>query len=282
MIVPGLRLALILIFGLGLAASGAGTAVAGDPSLCGGKPVAVRIVEATDGVTLRLSDGRTARLASVIAPMPIDGDAQAVVRAREALGALVNGKEALVFLSSEATDRYGRLFAQAVSIEGKLWLEAEMLSRGIARVFLAPNAECAMALLALEARARASRSGLWSGETFGLFDAASTDRLLANEGRFVIVEGTIRRVGEARGRIYLDFGRRFTEDFTVIVPDKVRKSLAAQGSDPKNWRGKRIRVRGILFSWGGPAMEINVAQAIERLEKEVSEEISKREIPQSE
>ncbi len=86
-----------------------------------------------------------------------------------------------------------------------------------------------------------------------------------------MVEGTIRRVGRGRGRLYLDFGRRFTEDFTIIVPDSLRKRLEAAGADPKNWRGKRIRVRGILFFWGGPAMEINLAQAIELLESPASE-----------
>ncbi len=272
-----------LVLGLALAAAGAGPAAAEGAALCGGKPVAVRIVEAMDGVTLKLSDGRTARLANVIGPVPLDGDAQAVARARTALGAIANGTDALLYLSSDATDRYGRISAQAVSIEGKRWLEAEMLSRGIARVFLPADDKCAKALLALEAAARAARAGLWSGEKFGVFDAAAADTLLANEGRFVIVEGVIRRVGEARGRVYLDFGRRFTEDFTIIVPDGVRKILVAQGSDPKNWRGKRIRVRGILFSWGGPAIEINLASAIERLEKEGSEqEVSKRETPQSE
>jgi hypothetical protein len=120
-------------------------------------------------------------------------------------------------------------------------------------------------LLQFESKARSARIGFWNEPKFGVFDAQNIEGLLAAEGRFVVVEGTVRRVGESRGRLYLDFGRRFREDFTVIVTDRLRKSLIAQGSDLKSWRGKRIRVRGILFSWGGPAMEINSGQAIELL-----------------
>lgn len=262
MTAPGIR----LFFGFTLALAGICPAAAEGPALCGGKPEVVRIAEALDGTSLKLADGRIVRLVNVIAPLPIDGDNNMAARAKEALGEIAAGKEASLFLASDTQDRYGRIAAQAVLIGGKVWLEAEMLSRGIVRVYLPATDKCAKALLQFEAKARTARSGLWSETKFGVFNASSVEALLAAEGRFVVVEGTIRRVGESRGRLYLDFGRRFTEDFTIVVPDAVRKSLRAQGSDPKGWRGRRVRVRGILFSWGGPAIEVNLTQAIELLD----------------
>ena len=255
-----------LILGFILALAGTSLAAAEGPALCGGKPVAVRIAEAADGASLRLADGRVVRLVNVIGPLPIDGDKDAVVRATAALGEIVAGQEASLFLESDTEDRYGRIAARAVLIGGKVWLEAEMLSRGMARVYLPANDKCARALLQFEAKARAARTGLWDDPKFGVFDAENVEALLAAEGRFVLVEGVVRRVGESRRRLYLDFGRRFTEDFTIVAPDTIRKSLIAQGSDPKSWRGKRVRVRGILFSWGGPAIEVNVTQAVELLD----------------
>jgi len=243
-----------------------GRAAAETPEICGGKPATVQISEVLDGASLKLSDGRVVRLANVIAPLPIDADRAAMQRSKDVLQEIANGKRATLYLSSEEKDRYGRIPAQAVSIEDKIWLEAELLKRGSARVFPAASEKCAKALLGFEAVARSSRTGIWNEARFGVMDARDEPALLAAEGRFVVVEGTIRRVGDARRRLYLDFGRRFKEDFTIIVPDTVRKSLTAQGSDPKSWRGKRVRVRGILFSWGGPAMEINLAQAIELLD----------------
>lgn len=237
-----------------------------DAAVCGGKQTSVRIVGAADGASLRLADGRVVRLVNVIAPLPIDGDKDAVTGATKALGELAAGQEAFLFLASDTEDRYGRIAAHAVLVGGKVWLEAEMLSRGIARVYLPANEKCAKALLQFEAKARTARSGLWDEPKFGVFDSEDVEALLAADGRFVLVEGVIRRVGESRGRLYLDFGRRFKEDFTIIVPDTARKSLVAQGSNPKSWRGKRVRVRGILFSWGGPAIEVNLTQAIELLD----------------
>lgn len=253
----------ILFFGVVLAAS------AQEQAACGGKPYPVRIAEALDGHSLRLADGRVVRIANLIAPLGIDGDSKALARARAALGEIVNGKDATLFLESESADRYGRLSAQAIRVEGKLWLEAHLVEHGIARVYFVTNAECAKALLQHEANARIAKAGLWAESKFAVFDAEAVDALLAAEGRFVVVEGTVRHVGEARRRLYLDFGRRFTKDFTIILPDNVRKTLAAAGSDPKSWRGKRIRVRGILFSWGGPAIELNQAQAIELLDRDI-------------
>ncbi len=241
-------------------------AVAETPEICGGKPVAVQIAEALDGASLKLSDGRLVRFANVIAPLPLDADRAAMQRSKEVLGEIANGKRATFYLSSEEKDRYGRISVQAVSIEDKIWLEAELLRRGSVRVFPAAGEKCVKALLGFEAVARSARTAIWNEAKFGVMDAHNEAALLAADGRFAVVEGTIRRVGEARRRLYLDFGRRFKEDFTIIVPDSVRKSLTGQGSDPKSWRGKRVRVRGILFSWGGPAMEINRAQAIELLD----------------
>lgn len=256
-------LAGILIFSGVLAAS------AQDHAACGGKPYPARITEALDGHSLRLADGRVVRIINVIAPVGLDGDRDAVARAKTALGEIVNGKDAMLFLESESNDRYGRLSAQAIRVEGNLWLEAHLVERGIARVYFVTNGECARALLQNESKARLAKTGLWNDPKFAVFDAEAVESLLAAEGRFVVVEGTIRHVGAARRRLYLDFGRRFTKDFTIILPDNVRKMLAAAGSDPKSWRGKRIRVRGILFSWGGPAIELNQAQAIELLDRDI-------------
>lgn len=254
-----------LFLGCMLLLAGFYAASAEESAPCGSKSELVRIIEALDGASLKLEDGRVVRLASVLPPMPLDGDRMALLRAKEALAEIANGKTAALFLSAHGKDRYSRIQAQRILIDDKIWLEAELLARGIARVLPSADDKCMTALLQHEAKARAARIGFWNESKFAVFDAENAEALLALEGRFALVEGVIRRVGEQRGRIYLDFGRRFTEDFTVIVPDRLRKVLAAKGSDPKSWRGRRIRVRGILFSWGGPAMEINLVQAIELL-----------------
>jgi hypothetical protein len=170
---------------------------------------------------------------------------------------------------ADAKDRYGRLIAQVALADEPRWLTAELVASGLLRV--APNAgelACADALLAREREARAAKKGLWAEKRFEVQKADALTELLAAKGRFAVVEGTVHRIGETSGRTYLDFGRRYTEDFTIVIPRLARDAFQAAGVDLKSMRGKRVRVRGILYSSGGPAIETRSPQALELLEQE--------------
>jgi endonuclease YncB( thermonuclease family) len=220
---------------------------------------------ASDGMTFRLADGREVRLAGVAAADMIDGDSKTSERVTAALDALVAGKR--VALHGGSPDRYGKLIAQ-VSVSGgdARWLQADLVSTGMLRV--APEASevaCATPLLHLEARAREARKGVWQEARFAVEQADHVEALSAALGRFAVVEGVIRRVGETSSRTYLDFGRRYNEDFTIIIPRSARAGFAAAGIDLKALRGRQVRVRGVLFSSGGPAIEIRKPASLEIL-----------------
>jgi endonuclease YncB( thermonuclease family) len=246
-------------------------ALATEPAAeCGGKRIEAVAAEAIDATSLRLADGTELKFESVIGPSAGDGDEAAETRARAALKQLTGGRKLTIF-AAEGKDRYGRIPARAVLVDEKIWLEAALSEQGFVRILPRANEACVKALLAAEQKARVAGAGLWAQKKFRVLAAADIPALTEALGRFVIVEGTIRRVGESKARLYLDFGRRFTEDFTIVVPNAARNALAAKGSDPKNWRGKRVRVRGVLISWGGPAIEINAVAAIELLDSEIPE-----------
>jgi hypothetical protein len=78
----------------------------------------------------------------------------------------------------------------------------------------------------------------------------------------------VQRVGESGGRTFLDFGRRYTQDFTIVVPRASQSAFQAAGIDLKAMRGKRVRVRGVLYSFGGPAIEARLPAALEVLDGE--------------
>ena len=256
------RKILFLIVTYAAAAPGGG--VRADPRAleCGGKRIEAVAAEASATTSLRLADGSEIKLASVVGPGAVDGDDAAEARALAALKQLSYGKKLVVFAGDDK-DRYGRIPARAVLVENNIWLEASLVEQGLLRVLPGANEACVRALLAIEHKARAEHAGLWSNKKFQVMAATDVTALTDAIGRFVVVEGVIRRAGETKPRLYLDFGWRFTEDFTIVVPNPVRNSLVAKGLDPKNWRGKRVRVRGVLISWGGPAIEINVPAALE-------------------
>jgi endonuclease YncB( thermonuclease family) len=224
----------------------------------------VEALSARDGATLRLKDGREVRLAGIIAANALDGDSNASVRAMDGLNALVAGKS-LILYGPKASDRYGHVVAQvAFRDDPAHWLQADLVSAGIVRVTPEMSgASCAKSLLDLEAEARAGHKGLWQEAHFNIQGAENTDALTAATGRFAVVEGVVRRVGETSSRTYLDFGRRYNQDFSIMIPRSARAGFAAAGIDLKSLRGKRVRVRGVLFSSGGPAIEIRNPASLE-------------------
>jgi endonuclease YncB( thermonuclease family) len=222
---------------------------------------------ARDGITVQLADGREVRLAGVVAANGLDGDEQAVRGATQALHRLVAGRM-LALHGRPGTDRYGRLVAQAAFADPEShWVQAALVSDGIVRV--APEAgepACSAALIAIEQKARAAHAGLWADGRFGVQKADDLAALNAAAGRFAVVEGRITRVGESGQRLFLDFGRRYTEDFTLVVSREARQTFTAAGIDLKTMKGKKVRVRGVLFPWGGPAIELRKPAAFELIE----------------
>jgi hypothetical protein len=63
--------------------------------------------------------------------------------------------------------------------------------------------------------------------------------------------------------IFLDFGRDFRRDFTVMVAPAVADLLKAEGRDPDGFAGKSVVVRGMIEEAGGPAIRLNDPAEIE-------------------
>jgi endonuclease YncB( thermonuclease family) len=229
---------------------------------CGGlgEPFAiVQAVGARDAVTILLSDGREVRLAGVAVPALVH---EAAGPAKDALHALVAGRPVALHGAGNP-DRYGRLTADVMVAAGdRAWVQDELVRLGMA--YAAPGSSaCAPELIARERAARRQGAGLWGAGALSVMSAAASQPLPTNTGDFAVVEGRVVRVGEGNGRIFLDFGRRFDRDFSLVVPREAQASFAKAGLDLRALSGKRVRVRGVLFEQGGPAMELRSPAALE-------------------
>ncbi len=254
-------------------AAGDALAQTGAPALAPGcklTPVGTGTVATiVDGRALVLSDGREVRLAAIeVAPLT---DAVGAA-AKGALEALVAGQAIeLRRAAPEAeTDRYGRLVAHGfVTRDGKeRWLEAELVERGHARVSARiGDRACAAALLGREQKARAARLGLWGDPSYGVRRADDAMGLAAERGRFAIVEGKVLSVRESGGTIYVNFGRRWTQDFTVTISKRNERTFTDAGVAPKRLEGRRVRIRGWIEQRGGPWVEATRPEQIELAER---------------
>jgi endonuclease YncB( thermonuclease family) len=224
---------------------------------CDGAPFgAGQVKSVIDGRTVALTDGREVRLAGIEAPD----------RSKTALEALVAGREIALLKLGADSDRYGRTVALVALQDGpaERTVQAALLERGWAQVAAQiGDFSCAAALLGAEQRGRASGLGLWADPYYVIRDAEDPAGILAVRGRFAVVEGQVLSVRESGATIYVNFGRRWSEDFTVTVPKRNERSFIAAGLPLKKLAGQRVRVRGTIEERGGPWIEAETPGQIE-------------------
>ena len=175
-----------------------------------------------------------------------------------------------VMLRGGEKDRYGRLVAQVFrSGAPERWIQAELVAAGNARVAAEiGDRACAAELLRRERAARSAGLGLWSDPSQAALAADDPAAVAAARGRFAIVEGKVLSVRESGGTIYVNFGRRWSEDFTVTIAKRNERTFTAAGLEPKSLAGRRIRVRGWIEERGGPWIEATRPEQIEVIDRE--------------
>ena len=246
---------------------------------CGGDVIgrgnATRVI---DGRTFVLDDAREVGLAGievVFEPPPQHTDAGARgsegPAAKDALAALLSGTEIELRRAEIPSDRYGRLVAYAVTRRdgAELSAQAELIAHGLALVGgQIGSRDCAAELPARENAARAAKLGLWADSYYGLLHADNPTDVLAKRGRFALVEGKVLSVRESGATIYVNLGRRWTEDFTVTIRKRNERSFTAAGVEPKGLAGRRVRVRGWIEQRGGPWIEAARPEQIELADRD--------------
>jgi endonuclease YncB( thermonuclease family) len=242
-------------------------------AVCGGEVLARGAAkQITDGRTFLLDDGREVRLAGIEVPAPAQqaGTAGDGAASRDALAALLADAEVVLERTEIPSDRYGRLVGYAYVTRGGVerLAQAELIAHGLARVAARVGGHgCAAELLRAERAAREAKLGLWANSYYDLLDADKPVDVLAQRGRFALVEGKVLSVRESGATIYVNFGRRWTEDFTVTIAKRNERRFAAAGLAPRRLAGKRVRIRGWIEERGGPWIEAAQPEQIELSER---------------
>ena len=226
-----------------------------------------------DGRTFQLDDGQHVRLAALeVPPMPLPGETgprvKAGLAAKAALEALLAGRPVTLKKLGPNADRYGRIVA-LVSLEGATRsVQQDMLAQGHALVAAdIGERACAALLFSAEHSARTGGLGLWGVPYYVIQPANDPVKVLAERGRFTLVEGKVLSVRESGATIYVNFGRRWSEDFTVTILKRNARAFAAGGIEPKKLAGRQIRVRGVIEERGGPWIEATRPEQIELAEQ---------------
>jgi len=222
-----------------------------------------RVDKVIDGLTILLKDGTIIRLSSIDIPdFAIWRDAPYSEAALELLqNTLPEGTEVMMYQTRMA--KKGRLnrmkhdLAHLMTKKDNIWIQGLLLSHGLARVYTTPNAvEMLDQMLDAETSARNNAMGIWAKDSeYQVITPAQTSDLI---GDFVIVEGTVQKAASVRNNIYLNFGKDWKTDFTVMVTPEMRKKLSKQGISALSLAKERIRVRGWLREYNGPLIELEL------------------------
>jgi endonuclease YncB( thermonuclease family) len=241
-------------FALMLTVMAVGTALAqeADCKLENASAGTVRAV--LDGRSFVLTDGREVRLAGIEVPES----------SKAALEKILGNRGVTLKTLGDDKDRHGRLPAFAFVAGDPRSAQQVLLTSGDARVSSrVGSAACAKPLLNAEQSARAAKRGLWSEPAHALRQADDPASVLAERGRFTLVEGRVLSVRESGGTIYVNFGRRWSEDFTATLLKRNERAFTTAGLDLKTLSGRTVRLRGVIEERGGPWLELLRPEQIE-------------------
>ncbi len=217
-----------------------------------------RVVEIIDGDTLLLENGREVRLVGLQAPKialgrenfkewPLGYDA------RDALTEIALNKNVSLYFGGRDMDRYGRSLAHLFLDDGT-WVQGEMLRRGMARVYsFADNRSVVGEMLEAEQEAFGAARGIWSLDYYKIRPQEISGRYTNS---FQIISGKIKDVATVRNNTYLNFGDDYREDFTIVVPSRVKRMFDQMDINLSDLENKNIFVRGWLKYYNGPSIDL--------------------------
>lgn len=231
---------------------------------CGLKPTEPGTIVATHNMgELSLQDGRKLKLAGV-----------RLAQSQKLLADLI-GQTITPYPAAKRPDRTGFtpahiLLSAQTDNQPPVWLQQKLLQQGNAFIYIYPDQiSCASALRSSEETARQSGTGIWNldllhptpistpkdTQAFFLGTAGHFDTGRA-VGHYGIIRGHVLSTGSAGRWRYLNFGRSYTQDFTVRLTANVEKRLSEHGFTLKGLKDRTIEVRGIVQSNGGPLVDV--------------------------
>ncbi len=246
-----------------------------------------RVTSVVDGETVTLHDGRAVRLIGAMAPRAPDWWKKSepwppAELARKALSDLVLGLEVELQFAGRKEDRHGRLLAHIFVNRGAehIWVQSSLIERGFARAYsFQGNRMCVRSLQSRENGAREAKLGLWWRKTYAVLDAGRPKSIFPRMHTFQIVEGTVIGVKKTKRWTFVNFGANWKRDFTIAVQAKNRRLFAKSDFALSSLRGRRVRVRGWIESWNGPAIKVTHPEEIEVVGQTPTPGASKKQNP---
>ncbi len=237
-----------------------------------------RVVSVDERLDLTLDDGTQLKISGIDPARPTPADPDLDVKGRDILAKWLAGQGVEFRPLEPRRDRWGRIVAMVFAPEpdplepqspARLPVGEAILAAGLGRYEPdTADGSCRTALLAAEAKARASGLGLWADQYYAVIPAAGRASFSEKSGSTVIVEGRIAGLTVRKPRITLYLGPRKETDFSVTVTPRGRRAFAAAQTYLAGLTGQNVRLRGLLDTRFGPHLEISDLNALEIVSQE--------------
>lgn len=232
----------------------------------GGKIIVKDVI---DGDTVRLkkpvNSSREIRLVGIQAPkLPLGRKGfkawPLAKESKKALEKLIKRKKLKIKYGGRRQDRHRRLLAHLYDQDNK-WIQGELLRLGMARVYSFPDNRSQVAkMLKIERKARKAKRGIWD---HSFYEIRTDEETSEHIGTFQLVRGKISNAAKVRTRVYLNFGKNWREDFTIMLRPRARRYFKKAGINPLEMKGETVLVRGWLRKRNGPMIEVTHPEQIE-------------------
>ncbi|MAZ76004.1 MAG: hypothetical protein CMH31_01730 [Micavibrio sp.] len=243
-----------------------------------------KIDKIIDGQTVLLTNNKIVRLVGLDIPaFSQNPDFDFTLKAKMLLTKMLpKGTDVMIYQTRMAKkgriNRMGHDLGHILTKESKdkprVWLQGLLLSKGLARVYTSSsNPELVDEMLAIENTAREAKIDLWNDDS--PFKALTPDTAAQSMGKFTIIEGIVSKTATVKNTLYLNFGKNWKTDFTIMISSALRKKLARRSLDLMNLSGQTVRVRGWVREYNGALIELEDAGHLEILDNSPLQEPAK-------
>jgi len=225
----------------------------------------IKVVEVIDGDTVKLENGKILRYIGIDAPEMrkkikerwIYNPAPFAEEAKEYNKKLVEGKYIRVEFDVKKIDEYGRLLGYV--FVDNTFVNAKLLEEGLAVLYTRPpNVKYVDLFVKLQKKARRGKKGLW--KNCKAIDASSAYKFI---GQIRTVRGRVLSTYRSQNCIFLNFGKDWRKDFTVVIFKESWDYFKRKGIDPiVFYKNKMVEVTGRIREYNGPEIIVNLPEEI--------------------
>jgi endonuclease YncB( thermonuclease family) len=229
------------------------------------RKIQAQVIEVIDGDTVKLADNKIVRYIGLDTPELhkrvgedwVDNPEPFGEEAKQFNESLVKGKSVSLVLDVEQKDKYGRLLAYC--FVDNIFVNERILEEGLGMLYTRPpNVRYTEILVAAQKKARENQKGLWQGENF--IYAKDAYKYI---NQMATVEGRVIKVAESSNVVYLNFGKNYKDDFTVVIFRSDLPSFIAAGISPARFKDKVVQVTGKIKEYNGPEIIVRHPSQIE-------------------